>query len=298
MNEMKLISAIREWAAPPWRDASLVAGIGDDCAVLKARPDEDLLVTTDFSIEDRHFRRKTHTAVDIGWRALGRGLSDIAAMGGTARHALVSLALPEWANERFVRDLYRGMRLLADRHHVSIVGGDVTRAEKLTIDIVVLGGVRHGAALRRNGARACDAICVSGTLGHAAAARYRERFEPCLALGRKLAGRVSACMDLSDGLALDLRRMCAESGVAAELDVDLPVAPGATLEQALWGGEDYELLCTLPPRRRLPAGLSRIGRIVDGPAGQISLAGAPLPALGWDPFATGGRSRARRVPPR
>jgi len=284
MNELSLIAAIRRYTSAGRRDPSLIAGIGDDCAILRPRPGEDLLFTTDFLIEDVHFRRKTHTGVDTGWRALARGLSDIAAMGGDARYALVSLALAPWACQNYVRDLYKGMNLLAARHGLRIIGGDVTRTEKLTIDIVAIGAVPRGKALRRSGARAGDVICVSGALGRAAANQYRDRPEPRLALARKLRGKATACMDLSDGLAMDLHRLCLESGVAAALDGILPCAPGATLEHALQGGEDYELLCTIPPRLKPPVGFTRIGVITPGKAGRVTFASVPLPPLGWDPL--------------
>jgi thiamine-monophosphate kinase len=205
-------------------------------------------------------------------------------MGGDARYALVSLALPEWAGTRFVRGLYGGMNELGGRHGVAIIGGDVSRSAQLTIDVVVIGGVPRGKALRRSGARAGDVIWVSGALGHAAAGGYRERPEPRLELGRKLRGKATAAMDLSDGLALDLYRLCVESQVSAELDGVLPSAPHATLEQALWGGEDYELLCTLPAGRKAPAGFTRIGVVRGGTAGEVTFAGLRLGRRGWDPF--------------
>lgn len=284
MEELSLIAAIRAMNTPRRRDPGLVAGIGDDCAIVRPRAGEDLLLTTDFVIEDVHFRRRTHTAADVGWKALARGLSDIAAMGGDARYALVSLALPEWADQRYVRGLYRGMNELAGRHGVAVIGGDVSRSAKLTLDVVVTGAVPRGKALRRSGAKAGDVIHVSGALGHAAASGYRERPEPRLELGRKLRGKASACMDLSDGLALDLHRLCVESKVAAELDGVLPSAPGVTLEQALSGGEDYELLCTLPAGVKAPAGLTRVGVMKAGRPGVVKFAGMKLGTGGWDPF--------------
>ncbi len=285
MNELSLIRSIRRYTASGRRDPALIAGIGDDCAILRPRAHEDLLLTTDFLIEDVHFRRKTHTTVDTGWRALARGLSDIAAMGGDARYALISLALPPWVRASYVRDLYKGFNLLATQHGVRIIGGDVTRTAKLTIDVVVIGAVPRGRALRRSGARPGDVVCVSGALGRAAVSKYRARPEPRLALGRKLRGKATACMDLSDGLAMDLHRLCLESGVAAALDGVLPCAPGATIEQALQGGEDYELLCTLPPRQPVPRGFVRIGVVLSGKPGTVTFAGAPLPPSGWDPLA-------------
>ncbi|MBI4889634.1 MAG: thiamine-phosphate kinase [Acidobacteria bacterium] len=282
MDELSLVSAIRACCGGKGRGVAL--GIGDDCAILRLGRGEELLATTDFVIEDVHFRRKTHTAADVGWKALGRGLSDVAAMGGEARWALVSLALPKWAGLRWVKGFYEGVGELGTKFGVSVVGGDVTRSEKLTADVVVLGVSPMGEALRRTGARVGDGIYVSGALGHAAVSGYREKPAPRLELGRKLRGKASACMDLSDGLALDLRRMCEESGVSAWLDGVLPAAPGATLEQALGGGEDYELLCTIPEGVLAPRGLTRIGTVQKGKAGEVWFAGVKMGAAGWDPF--------------
>lgn len=284
MKEDAWIAAIRRWAGGR-RRADVIAGIGDDCAILRPPAGQDLLVTTDLLIEGVHFRRGWLTARQTGWKVLARGLSDIAAMGGEARQALVSLALPAWADERWAKEFYRGMAELAGKWNVAVVGGDLTRGRLFTADIVVLGSAPRGKALRRDGAKTGDVIYVSGALGRAAAAGYRDVPEPRLALGRRLRGRATACMDLSDGLVLDLHRMCAASGTAAELDGVLPSAPGATLEQALFGGEDYELLCTLPPGARPPRGFTRIGRMALGrPAGAVSFAGARLKIGGWDPF--------------
>jgi thiamine-monophosphate kinase len=289
VKELALIAAIRGSSAARKSDAGLVAGIGDDCAILRPRAGEDLLLTTDFLIEDVHFKRRTHKAAEVGWKALARGLSDVAAMGGDARYALLSLALPEWAGSSYVRSLYRGLHELGGRHGVQVIGGDLSRTEKLTLDIVVIGSVPRGCALRRTGARAGDVIYVSGGLGRAAASGYRDRPEPRLELGKKLRGKASACMDLSDGLAMDLHRLCVESGVSAELDGVLPAAPGATLEQALQGGEDYELLCAMPAGIQPPRGLTRVGVVGDGVAGEVRFAGVRLAPRGWDPFG------ARRV---
>lgn len=284
MKEDAWIAAIRRWTAGR-RRADVIAGIGDDCAILRAAPGHDLLVTTDQLVEGVHFRRGWFTARQTGWKVLARGLSDIAAMGGEARHALVSLALPAWADERWTKEFYRGLAELAEKWDVAIVGGDLTRGRLFAADIVVLGSVPKGKALRRDGAKPGDVIYVSGALGRAAAAGYRDLPEPRLDLGLKLRGKATACMDLSDGLALDLHRMCEASGTSAELDGVLPNAPGATLEQALFGGEDYELLCTLPPGTKPPRGFTRIGRMVQGkPAGAVWFAGARLKAGGWDPF--------------
>jgi thiamine-monophosphate kinase len=284
MREDAWIAAIRRWtAARPRVDLRL--GIGDDCAIVRPPAGHEVLITTDLLVEGVHMRRGWLTACLTGKKALARGLSDIAAMGGAARFVLLSLALPPWAGERWVKDFYSGAGELARRWDVDVIGGDLTRGKLLTADVVVLGYVRAGQALRRSGARPGDGIFVSGALGRAAAAGYRDVPEPRLQLGAKLRGKATACMDLSDGLALDLHRMCVASGTSAELDGVLPSAPGATLEQALCGGEDYELLCTLPPGARAPRGFTRIGRMVEGrPPGAVWFAGVRLAARGWDPF--------------
>src|SRR5579872_188571 len=154
----------------------LVLGIGDDCAIYRARGSgEDLLFTTDLLVEDVHFRRDGHSAADIGCKCLARGLSDIAAMGGEPRFCLVSLAVPEWADRRWVDGFYRGLLALARREKTTLAGGDLARAAKAACDIVVCGGVPAGRALRRDGARAGDAIYVSGQLGGSALGLERQK---------------------------------------------------------------------------------------------------------------------------
>ncbi len=300
MNEISLIQSIARWThagdAP-----GLVAGIGDDCAILRPEAGEDLLITTDLLIEGVHFKRSTHTGATAGWKALARGLSDIAAMGGTARYALFSIALGPWTTLNYVRDFYRGVNLLAKRANVRVIGGDVSKSGQFHCDVVVIGSVPQGEALRRNGARPGDIVYVSGKLGGAAVAGYRHRPEPRLELGAVLRTtiRPSACMDLSDGLAMDLHRLCEASGVAAKLDTAfLPLAPRATLEHALSGGEDYELLFTASPRVKVPAslGVSAIGTILAGKPGTMWLDSQKLKPRGWDPLApkTAARERSPR----
>jgi thiamine-monophosphate kinase len=298
-SEADLVRRIRRWAGPV-TPASLALGIGDDCAIYRPRGcTEELLFTTDLLIEDVHFRRATHRAGEVGWKCLARGLSDIAAMGGEPRFCLVSLAVPHWADERWVNSFYRGLLRLARREKTALAGGDLARTGKLTCDIVVCGAVPRGRALRRDGARPGDAIYVSGALGGSAlglaqgsgkAWKRHLKPEPRLALGRFIREKLhaTAAMDLSDGLSLDLRRMCDASGLRAEIAIP-PVYPGATLPQALHGGEDYELLFTLPARVKAPLEfeglpLVRIGAMRRGSPG-VALDGRPLEILGWDHFA-------------
>lgn len=288
MTETALIRAISRWTAAGGAK-DVIASIGDDCAIIRPRPIEDLLLTTDLLVEDVHFRRATHTPAQIGAKCMARGLSDIAAMGGEPRVALLSLALGSWMRTADMRAFYRGATSVASRFGVQIVGGDLTRADRFSADIVVIGAVPRGRALRRNTARPGDGIYVTGPLGRAAASGWRTipepRIEAGLALRRRY--RATACMDLSDGLSLDLHRMMEASGVSAELNAAaIPCAPGATLEQAVHGGEDYELLCTLPPttRRRQNSELIPIGFVTAGKPGYVRLNGRRLAPRGWDPF--------------
>jgi thiamine-monophosphate kinase len=275
-------------------------GIGDDCAIFRPPgATEDMLFTTDLLIEGVHFERTTHSPAMIGHKALARGLSDIAAMGGNPLFCLLSLALPDWAGDAWVGHFYAGLLKLAKATGAVLAGGDLARAERLTCDIVVAGSVPRGCALRRDGARSGDAIYVSGRLGGSALGLVTKRGqawrrhtypEPRLALGQYLRRKLgaTAAMDLSDGLSLDLRRLALASNLSAEIGPP-PVFPGATIEQALHGGEDYELLFTVPSGARVPARienlpLTRIGVMRRGPAGQVVLSGRPLAPLGYDHF--------------
>jgi thiamine-monophosphate kinase len=296
-GELNWIERIRRRVALP-QGGSIALGIGDDCAIYRAPGSvEDLLFTTDLLVEEVHFRRETHSAADVGWKALARGLSDLAAMGGDPRFCLLSLALPPWADSKWVDRFYGGLLRLSARAGAPLIGGDLGTADKLVCDIVACGSTPVGRALRRDSAHAGDLIYVSGSLGGSAlglagggsAARRRHlRPEPRLELGKYLRNElgVSAAMDISDGISLDLRRMCKASGLSAEIEPP-PLFPGATLEQALHGGEDYELLFTAPPECRVPAKaaglkLTRIGAMRKGKPGSVRLNGSPLPPLGYD----------------
>jgi thiamine-monophosphate kinase len=275
LSEDALIARIRA----PRRVRDLILAIGDDCAIYRPRPGEDLVFTTDLFTENVHFRRRDHDAPSLGRRALARSLSDIAAMGGTPRFCLVSLALPPWADEKWFSGFYRGLKALAAETETALAGGDLSHAPQLVCDVMVCGSVPRGKALRRDGARPGDVIYVSGPLG---GWRHRREIVPQLNLGRRLIGRATACMDLSDGLSTDLDRLARASGVAAVLDSGLPVLEGATLDQALHDGEDYELLYTGPPRIRLPG--HRIGTVVPVRRARVAFMGLPLKPGGYDHF--------------
>jgi thiamine-monophosphate kinase len=291
VGEKKLIAEIRRMAAHDRRNAlSVVAGIGDDCAVLRVPPRHEALVTTDFSLEGMHFRRDWHSPESVGHRCLARGLSDIAAMGGAPIAAFLSLALPRDVSSGWVGRFMHGLLELAKRYGVTLAGGDTSESpDRILADIVVVGSVPRGRAVMRSGAKIGDRIYVSGNLGGSAAAvrtmesgkkppvsgHERHFFpQPRVELGRLLRERhlVTAMIDTSDGLSTDLAHICDESGVGAEIFPDqVPRAQinrqVVDLELALHGGEDYELLFTSAkkvPTRIGSVALTEIGSITGG----------------------------------
>lgn len=327
MGELSILKKIRTRESAK-SFVSLALGIGDDCALLQQKKDEQIAVTTDLSIEGRHFLLEWHQPEVVGYRTLARGLSDLAAMGARPLGAFLSLGLPREltrATGRRTSWLDRfldGFLSLADAHKTPLAGGDLAEARFVVADIVLVGGVPKGRALLRSGAKAGDAIYVTGSLGGSAAGLDRlQRFAsgknlspkklsdpliarhfspfPRLAQGQWLQrhGAASAAIDLSDGLSTDLAHLCEESQLAAEIDpTQLPIAPGATLLQALHGGEDYELLFTASASIRMPrsiagVGITKIGRMVRHKASRPMMLlndGAseqPLVSHGWQHFA-------------
>jgi thiamine-monophosphate kinase len=304
----------------------LRVGIGDDAAVLAVRRGEELVVTTDFSLEDVHFRRGWHAPEAVGHKCLARGLSDIAAMGARPVAAFVSLAVPrEFTRGRrsWVDRFYDGLLALAEQWSVPLAGGDLAQAPggaraRVAADIVLVGAVERGRALLRFGAKAGDAIYITGTLGGAAAelraviespARFRSLVaasaehphffpRPRIAVGRALIRRrlATTAIDISDGLSVDLEHLCEESGMRAEVDAALlPLGSGATLEDALHGGDDYELLFTADAGARVPRSIAgipvhRIGRMLRRQAGRPEMTlvkdgrRSALRAEGWQHF--------------
>ena len=310
MNEFDLISLITR-ALPT--NNSVVVGAGDDCAVLDLDLRErSLLFKTDAVVEGIHFAAGAR-AENIGHKALGRCLSDIAAMAGTPAAAVVTIALPRKFDPKFIEAVYGGMNVLARRHEVAIVGGETTtNPERLLISVAVLGWVPRGKSVLRSGARAGDAIFVTGELGGSLSGKHLE-FEPRLGEARWLAQHfpVHAMLDLSDGLAGDLRHILKASGVGAELLASaIPISRAARrtakaesnakppLLAALTDGEDFELLFTVPARSAVPLldawkkefpklALSCIGKITAGQG--ITLrdknGARPLTAHGYEHFA-------------
>jgi thiamine-monophosphate kinase len=282
-GERDLIAQIRARvpAAPAW----LAVGIGDDAAVVQPERGALEILTTDALVEDIHFDRRFSAPADIGWKALAVNLSDIAAMGGTPRLALLSLALPGSIDGAEVDSLLDGFMALAADARVTLAGGNITRSPgPLMVDVTVAGFARPRHVLTRGGGRAGDDLYVSGTIGAASAglrwlqageqgrngsegmaaclARHR-RPDPRVRLGALL-GRnraASACMDLSDGLGDGVRQIAEASGLGAKVEaaaVPVPDAARAWFERqgadpivsAVAGGDDYELLCAVPRRFR------------------------------------------------
>ena len=293
-GELALISQIRQNFAT--KNKAVRLGIGDDCAILRLPGSNEVLVTTDLTLEGRHFRRDVHPAESVGHRCLARGLSDLAAMGANPVAAFLSLALPapmmaESSGQHWIERFFRGLQTLADLHNVPLAGGDTSespggRRALILADIILVGSAPKGKALRRAGASAGDVLYVTGHLGGAAAELttvlrskrvvratsiedHPHLFpEPRVDVGEALLRRrlATACVDISDGLSTDLAHLCRASGVGADIEeAALPIHPRArrlgaasALHLALHGGEDYELLFTAPASLRLPSSIAGV----------------------------------------
>lgn len=276
MREVDIVARIRKLASGS-QQASIIRGIGDDCAIMRPRANEDLVFTTDFVIEGRHFTLDAYSAADVGHKALARSLSDLAAMGSEPVFCLVSLAVPGELAGRWIDGFYKGLLALAKRYKVALAGGDLSRFDKVIADVMCCGRVPRGKGMLRSAAKPGEGIYVTGQLG-----RQTRRPEPRVTEGIALRrSGVEAAIDISDGLVIDLHRLCLESGVSAELD-HVPVAEGASLDDALYAGEDYELLFTAPPRKN--RGI-RIGTIREGRQGEVRISGKRLRVKGFDHFA-------------
>jgi thiamine-monophosphate kinase len=286
----------------------VILGIGDDAAVLAPPRGERLVLSVDAVVEGVHFRRGW-APEDVGWKALAVNISDLAAMGARPLWALVALATPRGREPAWLARVGLGLAACARRYGLAVVGGNVTRARGLSLTVTVAGAA--GRPMTRAGARPGDVVLVSGTLGDAAlglaagaaaALRARQRRPvPRVALGRALAGLATACIDVSDGLLQDLGHLCRASGVGASVRLaGLPLSPAyraATRRArdpwaaALSGGEDYELVATVPPRRLGAAlGAARLSGTRLSAVGTV-VAGREVQVVG----PGGGRYRARRA---
>ena len=271
IGERGLIERLRRVLGRP-SGGGVLAGIGDDAAVLRA-PRGDVLLASDMCIEGVHFRRRDTAPEGIGWKALAVNVSDIAAMGGIPLAAVVSLGLPRATPVREVERIYAGLRRCARRFRLSVVGGDTVRAPQLVLDVAILGTAPRSGAVLRSGARVGDALFVTGRLGGSYGSGRHARFLPRVREAQALLKRVRvhAMMDLSDGLASDLWQMARASRVTIRIDAArIPVSKAArTLAHALEDGEDFELLFAVGarqaarvPRRIGACPVTRIGTVV------------------------------------
>ena len=301
IGEFGLINRIARLA--PNAPADIIRGIGDDAAVIALDKTRRLLFTTDTLIESIHFETSCTAPYLLGKKSLAVNLSDIAAMGGTPHSFVVSLSIPPGVTYEFIKKFYAGIYAQAKKFNVSLVGGDTTASpDKLVITISLLGTARAGEVIYRHGARTGDAIYVTGFLGDsslglsllmkkkagsAVNCLVKRHLDPVprVAEARAIARRkvASSMIDVSDGLLADLRHILDESGAGARLRLDrVPLSPRyrRTLQRgsadyydaALCGGEDYELLFTVPPekeknitalRRMFSVPLTRIGEVTE-----------------------------------
>lgn len=315
LGEFGLIARLRELvgSAPEGE-----VWIGDDAAVIRA-PAGTIFFTADLLIEGVHFDVSLTGPEDLGYKAIAVNVSDVAAMGGTPRRALVSLGIRGGIELEWVEALYKGMRDCTDAFDMAVVGGDVSRCDCLLIAVALIGNPAGRRVVERKGARVGDLVCVTGTLGASAAglrllrAGIRDRPDLVRAHLRPMP-RVreveilrkhlpTAMIDVSDGLGADLSHICEESKVGVILDAArIPVPDLSDVEMdrdplalALYGGEDYELCFTIPPDRFEAAAkavregtgtpVSAVGEIVDATRGRILLKEgeeAQLEARGWD----------------
>lgn len=289
-SEDQLISRVTEKLV---QRADVRVGPGDDCAVVELGNGDLQLLKTDCVVESVHFYpdEKPHR---VGWKAIARVVSDIAAMGGTPQAMVVTLVLRADTTLDWLDGLYTGMQKCAERFGVSIVGGETSSAPAGSVNVISIAGTGHVEQqnlVLRSTAKVGDTIFVTGALGGSINGKHLD-FCPRLSESQWLVGhfKPSAMMDLSDGLAKDLPRMAKLSGVGYTVETaNVPISPGCDLAQALGDGEDYELLFTVPPGRTdalqqsWPAAFPKLSEI--GKIEELSRSAGDLPQGGWEHFS-------------
>lgn len=294
------------------KNKNVLVGIGDDTAVLRWKKNLHMLVSTDAMVEGNHFTRAWFTPKQIGMKAIESNVSDIAAMGGTPKHILVSLALPKDAPLSFVDGLYAGMHSACDKYKLDIIGGNITGAGEISITITILGEARANELRLRSSARVGDYIVVSGPLGRGAAGlnlfrkgikghdiAKRSYLTPKaqLSKSRRIAKCAHAMEDVSDGLASEVRNICLASSCGAVIYANkVPLSTSTinaahacgnrALDYALFGGEDFELVCTVPKKNLRRVGGIVVGRITAGRKIMLERNGkkTELTRFGYDHF--------------
>jgi thiamine-monophosphate kinase len=318
VSEEELLTAIQKVLSGSGHE--VVVGVGDDAAVLAAGTGQ-LVITTDAMVEGSHFARSTTSARDLGYKAIVVNVSDIAAMGASPRYAVCALTLSDEVHAAWAMEMLGGMREAADEYALWLVGGNLARGREVTVAVTVTGEVAPGRAVLRSGAHPGDRILVTGSLGGSAAGlrigRNKKKrwtdderdaiarhFRPVARVGegQALARQgATAMIDISDGFALDLSRVCAASGVGARVSgFDAVRHPAATASEAQSGGEDYELLAAMPAaadgdetaatelRESFGSALTDVGEFVERPGMTMIAQDGTERALepgGWDHFA-------------
>lgn len=257
-------------------DKTVIKGPGDDTAVIKWTKDRYLLYTCDMTIEGVHFDLRKATPFQAGWKALGRNISDIGAMGGIPKYAVVSLAISPEQKLLVAEGICRGLKSIADRFGVNIVGGDMTVSKKIIIDVSLIGEVEKKKITLRNGAKIGDVIMVTGSLGRSIKGKHLN-FIPRVNEAREILKKfkINSMIDISDGLALDLNRILEASAVGACVyESVIPLSKNAvSVNNALYDGEDYELLFTMGVKdakrfyrtalNKIETSISLIGKITE-----------------------------------
>ena len=292
MSEFRHIAWIRQQLPA---DPRVVIGAGDDAALVRL-PQGELLATVDMLLEGVHFSLTEATPAQVGRKAMNVNLSDVAAMAGTPLFALLAVGLPPNSPKELAAELFNGLKEAADRFGVAIIGGDTNSSRSgVVISVAVLGAPHPNGVVRRSGARPGDVLMVTGKLGYSRLGKHLD-FTPRIAEAKRLHERcrLTAMMDLSDGLGGDLFHLARESGVGAIIDADvLPINDGpdddrSPLHHALSDGEDFELLFTTPPAdvdrllheqplADLGVPLTRIGVITQEPGVRLRQSGVERP---------------------
>jgi thiamine-monophosphate kinase len=315
VTEDELLAAIRKVlsvSAP-----EVVVGVGDDAAVVRSGVG-DLVLTTDALVEGSHFVAAEITPHDLGHRAIAVNVSDVAAMAASPRWALCALTLADWCDAAWAMELFGGMRDACQEYACTLVGGNLARGAEVTVAVTLTGEVAPGRAIRRSGARPGEHLVVTGELGSAAAGRrikrarghwdeldleaIRRADRPIARVGeaQTLARHgATAMIDVSDGLGLDLSRLCEASGVGARIALaELPAGPRALPDEVLGGGEDYELIATLRTAEAVAAAAAELDEAFGVPLTAIGVTSedgnlvavtpdgveSPLLRSGWDHF--------------
>jgi thiamine-monophosphate kinase len=244
MKELELIKDIRKRAGGPTRGVKV--GIGDDCAVLDYDRKHYLLWASDMLVEGTHFRLKEAPYRKIGRKAVAVNISDIAAMGGLPRYILVTLGIPGGTKNSAIRGVYDGIFDICKDYGIKVIGGDTNRSGEFVIDISIMGIVEKGKLMKRRGAKEKELVLITGPVRDGK--KEHLDFVPRLEEARFLSARykVSSMIDVSDGIALDMGRICSESGVGCRLyEGAIPLSKGLALKEALYSGESFELLFTM-----------------------------------------------------